>query len=583
MTVSLSLLAGAGWQFFDDNGSPLSGGLLYTYEAGTTTPQTTYTDSNGNVANSNPIVLDAAGRVPYQVWLTSSASYKFILKTSTGVTVWTEDDVPAEVDFATLAASSGSSLIGFLQAGTGAVARTVQSKLRDVVSVLDFGAVGDGVADDTAAIQAAINAVGAAGGAVHIPSGSYLISSTITVVNYGVSLIGESSSALWDGATNVNSAGSKLIKSSSLNAPAIQVGTFTGAAGKFVMKDIAVIGQAGNGDDGVYLSNAQSCVFSNVCVASVGGNGFRIGNKPGSDCNVNGWQLLNCTSQKNGQNGVLIYDESTSVSVSGPNANAGTATGLQVAGNTQDGLKIVNGQFNTFNGLLSQQNTGYGVSLFGTSTISLYTTFNGGDIETNTTGNFYIDAQAKHLVFSGAFPNIPSLNTDGNFSSIVSGGSAQVRSLAFSQGKFLSVYSDNTYTPQLYGSSTSGFNTYTSAVGYVTQLGKLVTVQGVLELSAKGTGPNAMSGELRLIFGGNFAPLSLNQSNAKFVWSVTASGGLNLGAGFNTSIVAITEPNTRYFTLYKVSTTDGSLTAMTPSDITDAFKVFYSGTYLSND
>ena len=69
-----------------------------------------------------------------------------------------------------LAASSGSSLVGFLQAGTGAVATTVQSKLRDVVSVKDFGAVGDGVADDTAAIQAAINT----GFNLVFPAGTYL-------------------------------------------------------------------------------------------------------------------------------------------------------------------------------------------------------------------------------------------------------------------------------------------------------------------------------------------------------------------------------------------------------------------------
>jgi len=180
MTVSLSLLAGAGWQFFDDNGTPLTGGLLYTYEAGTTTPLTTYTDVNGNVANANPIVLDAAGRVPYQVWLSSSDSYKFILKTSTGVTVWTEDNIEPSINLAVLAASNGSSLIGFIQAGTGAVARTAQSKLRDTVSVKDFGAICDGSADDTTAVQAAFNYIQTNGGKL-IVEGICAISAPLTI------------------------------------------------------------------------------------------------------------------------------------------------------------------------------------------------------------------------------------------------------------------------------------------------------------------------------------------------------------------------------------------------------------------
>lgn len=93
MAVSLSLLAGAGWQFFDNSGTPLSGGKLYTYIAGTTTPATTYTDATGVQANTNPIILNSAGRVPYEIWLTSGTNYKFILKTSTDTLLGTYDNI----------------------------------------------------------------------------------------------------------------------------------------------------------------------------------------------------------------------------------------------------------------------------------------------------------------------------------------------------------------------------------------------------------------------------------------------------------------------------------------------------------
>lgn len=173
MSVSLSPLAGAGWQFLDDSGNPLTGGLLYVYQAGTTTPVTTYTSSSGTVANTNPVVLDAAGRVPEQIWLDTAYTYKFVLKNSVGSTVWTKDNVPSTAAITSIS----SALVGFVQAGAGAVTRTAQDKMREVVSVKDFGAVGDGVTDDTAAIQAALNS---GCGSVYLPEGTYLFS-TLTV------------------------------------------------------------------------------------------------------------------------------------------------------------------------------------------------------------------------------------------------------------------------------------------------------------------------------------------------------------------------------------------------------------------
>lgn len=95
MAYNISAFAGAGAQFFDNNGDILSGGLLYVYTAGTTTPVTTWTSNSGAVANTNPIVLDSAGRVPYEIWLNSGVTYKFVLKTSTGVTIGTYDNIPA--------------------------------------------------------------------------------------------------------------------------------------------------------------------------------------------------------------------------------------------------------------------------------------------------------------------------------------------------------------------------------------------------------------------------------------------------------------------------------------------------------
>lgn len=142
---------------------PLAGGLLHTFEAGTSTPLAVYQDAALTVPHTNPVVLDSNGQAT--IYLGPNA-YKMRLEDSTGSVQpgWPIDGIEDPLDNAKdytdtlradLAASSGSSMVGFLQSGTGAVARTVQGKNRDIVHAKDFGAVFDGVTDDTDAINAA--------------------------------------------------------------------------------------------------------------------------------------------------------------------------------------------------------------------------------------------------------------------------------------------------------------------------------------------------------------------------------------------------------------------------------------------
>jgi hypothetical protein len=182
MPVNPSAAAGFAAQLLDNNGVILTGGKIYTYVAGTTTPQTTYTDSLGITAHANPIILDSAGRVPGgEIWLTDGASYKFLIETSTGSLLGTYDNISGINDFSFVTGTISSANVSFLQAGTSAVTRTAQSKMRDTVSAKDFGAVGNGVADDTAALKAAFDYAMPLGLSV-VLEGTYLVSDAISSV-----------------------------------------------------------------------------------------------------------------------------------------------------------------------------------------------------------------------------------------------------------------------------------------------------------------------------------------------------------------------------------------------------------------
>lgn len=228
MSVTLSLFAGAGAQFFDSSGNPLTGGKIYTYLAGTTTPYQTYTTNSDSPAtqHTNPIILDSAGRVN-EIWLVTGIGYKFVLKDANDVPIATYDNIPSSAqpaaandadsimyeqgylvnagsfvagkmyrivsvgttNFTLIGATSNTVGLHFIATGPGSgdgtaeLSTTVEDKLREYVSVKDFGAVGDGVVDDTTAIQNAINFALANKKSVYVPAGVYLYTASNFSIN----------------------------------------------------------------------------------------------------------------------------------------------------------------------------------------------------------------------------------------------------------------------------------------------------------------------------------------------------------------------------------------------------------------
>lgn len=119
-------------QFIDAAGEPLVGGKLYSYAAGTTTPQPTYTDSTGATANSNPVILDARGEA--NVWLGES-TYKFKLTDANDVEIWTVDYISAPTTALSpvlsgnvvISSDSSGPALKITQTGTGYVMRVQDS------------------------------------------------------------------------------------------------------------------------------------------------------------------------------------------------------------------------------------------------------------------------------------------------------------------------------------------------------------------------------------------------------------------------------------------------------------------------
>lgn len=195
-------------QLFQDNAwNPLVGGQIYTYEAGSLTTKDTYQDAALTIANTNPVSVNARG----EVVMYGDGPYRVIAKDAAGNTLWDQDNVESAYSIANairnaLAAdlanaadpTKGDALIGVKRTLASAVASTLHLWLEAQWANVqaDFGAKGDGSADDTAAIQAAISATT---GKLFFPPGTYKVTSGLSWTKSNLWLVGAG-----EGATTIS-------------------------------------------------------------------------------------------------------------------------------------------------------------------------------------------------------------------------------------------------------------------------------------------------------------------------------------------------------------------------------------------
>jgi hypothetical protein len=233
MVVNLSPVGGAAAQFFDNAGNVLTGGKIFTYEAGTNTPQATYTSFEGLTAHPNPIILDASGRVPGgEIWVISGASYKFILKDSNDVLIATYDNI-----FAFESDPQIVSVFNFMS----------EAQQADVTA-------GTLTLDVTTPIQNAIDSIGR--GILFFPPGQYRTTATINIAGKNAQ----------NDATQSNlqllAYGAKIVSSVSGSTPAV----FINGCKRLIISglEVSTTSTLNVQVQGLWNSTWESCNFGNV-------------------------------------------------------------------------------------------------------------------------------------------------------------------------------------------------------------------------------------------------------------------------------------------------------------------------------
>jgi hypothetical protein len=276
-------------QFWNATGTaPLVGGKLFSYVAGTSTKQVTYTDSTGGVMNANPVILDSAGTA--NVWLDPSLVYKFVLAPANdtdppGSPIRTVDNVYPSLNTSSLTQAFIGEILypqtpAELAASVVPVNLAYPSHLAIGIFIVDrYGTnTTPGTTDMTAAINNAIAvAVKNGGGTVQLMAVAYKTTSMITVPN-GVTLRGMGrGNGLGSGVSTTG--GTRLVPVGTFNAVSVRGANYLGGqyATAVSVQSLEIDGSGGcvgNGLD-IYAAGLR-CYFADLYIHNMTGMGMRI-------------------------------------------------------------------------------------------------------------------------------------------------------------------------------------------------------------------------------------------------------------------------------------------------------------------
>lgn len=604
-------------QYSKADGTPANGYYLKFYLANSSTPISMQTDASGATSIAKAKLNESGYTISNPndentVFIphlsTTYSAYRFVLYASAAdadannvtsglpniqsVAINQADDLRAD-----LAASSGSSLIGYTQSGTGSVSLTVQDVLRESFSVKRFGAVGNGTTDDTDAIQDAINAslVASVGyKMVWFPAGIYKISRPLLLpANYRLEGDGATikAAAVFTGETrnNIGSGGTTTLNCLLL----FLLNDYNDISGP--QRDNAYIGSGLTLDCndvincGIYIERMPySTIACKVINTTAGGNAVDIGPY------CWGTHLNGITVEDFAENAVSLGAGCNGVLISAPRIWGKSKTGvsgvLVKANANVNGVAVVGGFIEKlgYGAYIGRGNgpitfDGVDFEVCATNCVGVYGNPADSFKATVTVKNCYLDATGSKVYATSGMVSVEScrLRSGNDFETAAPGGFISASNCQYETGLPTIVANSNvaidieqSWTPVLLDDTLSNAEgqTYSIQAGTFNRVGNKIFFRGRIQLTSIGTLNTAQAARI-----GGLPFTSSGSSNTHSSVTVGFASGMAIATA--SAISGYVGLSSTYFNLQKFSAVTGTAN-LTIAEFSATGDIIFSGSYI---